>query len=508
VVIFGITGDLAHRKLLPALYDLACHEVLPARLAIVGVGRKELSVEEFRALTTAAVGDFFGEGATTRACAAPIVQAQYLRGEFDDPAAYRALGELLERLDGEHSLMGNRLFYLSTPPSLYATVIEQLGKSKLSRRGADVPGSRGGKEHGWVRIVIEKPFGNDLASAQGLNAVVRRSFSEHQVYRIDHYLAKETVQNIHVFRFANAIFEPIWNRRYVDHVQITAAETLGVEHRGGYYEQAGALRDMIQNHLLQLLTLTAMEPPVAFDADAVRDEKVKVLRAIRPIPPERVDQFAVRGQYVAGTIDGQAVPGYRAEDRVAPDSTTETFAAARFLVDNWRWQGVPFYLRTGKRLQAHVTEVAIEFKRPPHLLFRDADLPGGLPPANQLVLRIQPDEGIALRIEAKTPGQQIDVQSVELAFDYATCLHELPFSAYETLLLDCMVGEQTLFNRDDQVEEAWRVVMPILDGWKAAPSRGVAVYEAGTWGPEAADTLVAQDGHVWRHPAADTGESD
>jgi glucose-6-phosphate 1-dehydrogenase len=329
---------------------------------------------------------------------------------------------------------------------------------------------------------------------------VRSAFDERQVYRIDHYLAKETVQNILVFRFANGIFEPIWNRRYIDHVQITAAETLGVEHRGAYYEEAGALRDMIQNHLLQLLTLTAMEPPVAFSADAVRDEKAKVLHAVRPIPVERVEQFAVRGQYVQGTVDGVVVPGYRQEDRVAPDSSTETFAAIKFLIDNWRWQGVPFYVRTGKRLPRHTTEIAIQFKRPPFLLFKDTDVPSGRVPPNNLVIRVQPEEGIAMNIEAKIPGPAIRLQPVAMNFSYGSALEELPFTAYETLLLDCMVGDQTLFNRDDQVEEAWRVVSPILEAWRNAPHKGLTVYESGTWGPEAADTLAANDGHTWRRP--------
>jgi glucose-6-phosphate 1-dehydrogenase len=358
----------------------------------------------------------------------------------------------------------------------------------------------GGGSRGWSRVVVEKPFGSDLDSARALNASIATVFDEAQVYRIDHYLAKETVQNILVFRFANGIFEPVWNRRYVDHVQITAAETLGVEHRGAYYEEAGALRDMIQNHLLQLLALTAMEPPVAFSADAVRDEKVKVLRAIRPIPVERAHLSAVRGQYVAGRIGGEEVTGYRQEDRVAADSATETFAAVKFLVDTWRWQGVPFYLRTGKRLPRHVTEIAIQFKRPPSLLFKDLDMPGGRVPANVLVLRIQPEEGISLGIEAKTPGSAIDVQTVAMDFSYGSTLNELPFSAYETLLVDCMAGDQTLFNRDDQVEEAWRVVAPLLEAWERPGSRAVMVYEAGTWGPEASDTLVAEGGHVWRRP--------
>ena len=337
---------------------------------------------------------------------------------------------------------------------------------------------------------------------------MRGVFDERQVYRIDHYLAKETVQNILVFRFANGIFEPIWNRRYIDHVQITAAETLGVEHRGAYYEEAGALRDMIQNHLLQLLTMTAMEPPVAFDADAVRDEKAKVLHAVRPIPVERVDQFAVRGQYVEGTVGGEVVPGYRQEERVAPDSSTETFAAVKFLIDNWRWQGVPFYVRTGKRLPRHVTEIAITFKRPPYLLFREVRHPrragAGQRPHHAAAARGGPRP----EHRGQDPGPTIRLQPVAMNFSYGSALEELPFTAYETLLLDCMVGDQTLFNRDDQVEEAWRVVSPILEAWHSVPDRGVMIYEAGTWGPEAADTLVASDGHVWRRPAEERRPSD
>jgi glucose-6-phosphate 1-dehydrogenase len=503
VVLFGVTGDLAHRKLLPALYDLACHGVLPPALTLVGYGRKPLTDADMRALGESAVDDFFGSGAgVSQSCTSLFERARYVTGEFDDPDGYQRLGEVLDDLDLDRGAAGNRIFYLSTPPSLFPVIVEGLGAAGLQRGGL-----RGAAGHtppdearGWVRVVVEKPFGSDLASARELNAAIGVVFGEQQVYRIDHYLAKETVQNILVFRFANGIFEPLWNRRYIDHVQITAAETLGVEHRGAYYEEAGALRDMIQNHLLQLLTLVAMEPPVAFSGDAVRDEKVKVLRAIRPISPERADLSAVRGQYVAGTVAGEAVAGYRQEERVAPDSGTETFAAVKFLIDNWRWQGVPFYVRTGKRLPAKVSEIAIEFKRPPHLLIRDADMPGGRPPANVLVMRIQPDEGLSLFIGAKTPGPGIDLQRVEMDFDYGTTLAELPFSAYETLLLDCMLGDQTLFNRDDQVDEAWRVVAPVLDAWKSTSVPGVMIYEAGTWGPEAADTLVAQDGRVWRRP--------
>ena len=500
VVLFGVTGDLASRKLIPALYDLACHNVLPRGFSLVGYGRKPMTGQEMRALSSEAIDSFFGAGtAETRTCNDVLNDVHYVQGEFHDPEGYQRLADTLTKLDQDNHT-GNRIFYLATPPSLFPVIIERLGAAGLNKGG--VPGTQAehGDNPGWVRVVIEKPFGSDLESALSLNAAVRSVFDERQVYRIDHYLAKETVQNILVFRFANGIFEPIWNRRYIDHVQITAAETLGVEHRGAYYEEAGALRDMIQNHLLQLLTMTAMEPPVAFDADAVRDEKAKVLHAVRPIPVERVDQYAVRGQYVQGDIDGAAVPGYRQEDRVAPDSSTETFAAVKFLIDNWRWQGVPFYVRTGKRLPHHVTEIAIQFKRPPYLLFREVDIPGGRVPPNDLIMRIQPEEGLALNIEAKVPGPEIRLQPVTMNFSYGSGLEELPFSAYETLLLDCMVGDQTLFNRDDQVEEAWRVVNPILEAWHNAPDQSVMIYEAGTWGPEAADTLVANDGHVWRRP--------
>lgn len=494
LTIFGATGDLTHRKLMPALYDLACQGVLPDTFTIVGYGRQALSDDEFRDALQQAVDDHYGsETVDTALCLRILHAPRYVQGQFDDPEGYARLAKVLDEVDAK--VQGNRIFYVATPPSLFSVIIEQLGKAGLGRRGTDTATA----DRGFTRIVIEKPFGHDLESAAQLNRAVQSVFDEKQVYRIDHYLAKETVQNILVFRFANGIFEPIWNRRYIDHVQITAAETLGVEHRGAYYEEAGALRDMIQNHLLQLVALTAMEPPVAFSADAVRDEKVKVLRAVRPIPPARVDQFAARGQYVAGVVDGQAVAGYRQEDRVAADSITETYAAVKLLIDNWRWQGVPFYVRTGKRLPKRVTEIAIQFHRPPFLLFRDAGGSGGgqLEP-NRIVMRIQPDEGISLLFQAKRPGQQVALEPVNMDFAYGGTLSELPFSAYETLLLDCMEGDPTLFNRDDQVETAWRVLAPILAAWKRRPSRGIPVYEAGSWGPEAADRLVARDGHRWR----------
>jgi glucose-6-phosphate 1-dehydrogenase len=491
LVVFGATGDLTHRKLIPALYDLACHGVLSDDFTIVGYGRQPLDDESFRAAMQQSIDDHYGEEVVdSRMCRRILGSPRYVQGAFDDPEGYERLAKVVSKLDAK--TQGNRIFYLATPPSVFPVIIDRLGAAGLGRR------ETANAETGWTRIVIEKPFGHDLDSAAELNDCVRRAFDERQVYRIDHYLAKETVQNILVFRFANGIFEPIWNRRYIDFVQITAAETLGVEHRGAYYEEAGALRDMIQNHLLQLLTLTAMEPPVAFSADTVRDEKVKVMRAVRVIEEEKVDHYAVRGQYVAGVIDGEAVPGYREEERVDPQSGTETFAAVKFLVDNWRWEGVPFYVRTGKRLPRQVTEIAVQFRRPPFLLFRGDGIGSDHMAPNMLVMRIQPDEGISLRFQAKRPGQEAGLQPVDMDFRYGSTLNELPFSAYETLILDCMEGDPTLFNRDDQVEAAWRVCAPILNAWESRPPRGVPIYEAGSWGPEAADNLVARDGHRWR----------
>ena len=361
LVIFGVTGDLAHRKLMPALYDLGCHGVLPFGTTIVGYGRQALTDEELRALLQGSIDDHYGaEAIDGSLCERILVTPRYVQGQFDDPAGYARLAAVLEELDAGGGTRGNRMFYLATPPSQFGPIVEQLGASGLARKGAfDAESARGGPAVGWTRVVIEKPFGRDLASARALNREIAEVFDERQVYRIDHYLAKETVQNLLVLRFANGIFEPVWNRRYVDFVEITAAETLGVEHRGPYYEEAGALRDMITPHLIQLFSLVAMEPPVAFDADAVRDEKLKVLRAVRPVPHNLVARCAVRAQYVQGVVDGENVPAYRAEERVAADSHTETYAAVKLLVDNWRWQGVPFYLRTGKRLAHRVTEIAL-----------------------------------------------------------------------------------------------------------------------------------------------------
>jgi glucose-6-phosphate 1-dehydrogenase len=502
LVMFGVTGDLAHRKLIPALYDLGCHGILPFGTTLVGYGRQEMTDEQFRDLMQQAIDDHYGaEVVDGSMCERILANPRYIHGQFDDPEGYKRLGAALDELDDKGS-RGNRMFYLATPPSQFPVIVEQLGAAGLARRGAfdgDHAGVDGARP-GWTRVVIEKPFGRDLETAHDLDRVIGQVFDERQVYRIDHYLAKETVQNLLVLRFANGIFEPVWNRRYVDFVEITAAETLGVEHRGPYYEEAGALRDMITPHLIQLFTLVAMEPPAAFDADAVRDEKMKVLRAVRPIPPRSVHDWAVRAQYVAGRMDGERVPGYRQEERVAPDSHTETYAALKLLVDNWRWQGVPFYLRTGKRMARRVTEIAVHFKRPPVLLFQDAMAGGGLQP-NVLVMHVQPDEGFSLSIESKLPGHAIALQPVAMDFRYGTTLHELPFSAYETVLVDAMEGDMTLFTRGDQAEEAWRIVGPVLEAWARPPERDLPIYEAGTWGPEAADALIARDGHSWRRPS-------
>lgn len=501
LVMFGVTGDLAHRKLIPALYDLGCHGVLPFGTTLVGYGRHEMDDGRFRDLMRKAIDDHYGEEVVDGSlCDRLLLSPRYVQGEFDDPEGFKRLAGVLGELDSQGA-RGNRMFYLATPPSQFDVLIKQLGDSGLARRGA-VFGNRAaddGGRMGWTRVVIEKPFGRDLQTARELDKAIAQVLDEQQVYRIDHYLAKETVQNLLVLRFANGIFEPVWNRRYVDFVEITAAETLGVEHRGPYYEEAGALRDMITPHLIQLFSLVAMEPPVAFDADAVRDEKMKVLRAVRPIPALSVGDWAVRAQYVRGRVDGEDVAGYREEERVAPDSYTETYAALKLVIDNWRWQGVPFYLRTGKRMARRVTEIAIHFKRPPVLLFKAAEASGG-PQPNVLVLRVQPDEGFSLSIESKRPGHAVALQPVAMDYSYGTTLHELPFSAYETVLVDAMEGDMTLFTRGDQAEEAWRIVGPVLDAWAKRPERDISIYEAGTWGPEAADALIARDGHSWRHP--------
>ena len=516
MVIFGASGDLANRKLLPAIYRLSQQRLLPPNFVILGYARSPLSDDELR------------QRARTSMLANPEVEFQsadwdlfaprlyYLAGEYDDAEGFQRLRDRMMMLEEQWNIGGNRLFYLSTPPSVYEPVITCLGDAGLVE-----PASR----QSWTRVVIEKPFGSDLQSAHKLNDHVLSVFNEEQVYRIDHYLGKETVQNVLVFRFANGIFEPIWNRNYVDNVQITVAESIGVEGRGGYYEKSGALRDMMQNHLLQLVSLTAMEPPIAFDAKAVRDQKVNLLQAIRPMRPEEVPDYVVRAQYGAGTAATRPVPSYLDENGVASDSTTETYVAWRLEIDNWRWQGVPFYLRTGKALPRKASEISVTFRRAPHLLFDSAEgfdnatgqddsgvrattqglrLNGDSLSRNVLTMRIQPDEGITLKTLAKRPGPSVNLTPVNLEFTYGHSFGEPP-DAYQRLLLDVVLGDSTLFTRRDEVELAWQRITQVLDGWRMQeelsengrrPFR-LPHYPAGTWGPKEADTLLEKEGQHW-----------
>ncbi len=488
LVIFGASGDLTKRKLIPALFNLMRNGLLPDRWYVVGLGRSTMDDNEFRKIARESLNRFSQSGSVSPSDLGEFEKRlYYLAGDSEDPGYYLRLKERLIRLDKEQGVEGNRLFYLATPPSLYAGIIKHLGSADLNR-----PTGRSR----WSRIIIEKPFGTDLASARALNQEVLQSFREGQVYRIDHYLGKETVQNILFFRFANAIFEPIWNRRYIDHVQITVAESIGIEHRAGYYEQTGALRDMFPNHLLQLLSLVAMEPPATFEADAVRDEKVKVLKAVRSIPPEKIVQFAVRGQYGPGVVNGQQVVGYRREPGVKPDSGTETFVALKLYINNWRWEGVPFYLRSGKRLLKRVAEIAVEFKRVPHLLFKPL-ISEDIQP-NTLVFRIQPDEGISTKFQAKHPGPKLCMDTVTMDFSYQGSFKVVSPEAYERLLLDCLAGDQILFSRRDWVEHSWSVIAPALEQWQKAPEPSFPNYQAGSWGPGEADELIEQDGRRWR----------
>jgi glucose-6-phosphate 1-dehydrogenase len=488
MVVFGAGGDLTRRKLVPALVNLRRGGLLADGTRVIAMTRPGVEEMGFRAKLLDDASGFLDPGLSPDERGWLDSHLSLIFGNLDDAATYEHLRAELDRL-----ALGHALFYMAVPPTLFGPIAKGLGAAGLNQ--GTVPGSN---EAAWRRIVVEKPFGRDVATAKALNQELASAFSEPQIYRIDHYLGKETVQNLMVFRFANGIFEPVWNRRYIDHVQITVAEAVGVEGRGGYYETAGALRDMVQNHLFQLLALTAMEPPNSFEPDRVRDERVKVLRAIRPFTPDAVARDVVRGQYVAGEVDGAPAVGYRDEPTVDRRSATETYVALKLLIDNWRWADVPFYLRTGKRLPRRVSEIAIRFKSPPLLLFRDAACAEQVVP-NTLIVRIQPDEGIALRFLAKVPGPDLSVGLVRMEFKYADYFGAKPSTGYETLLYDVMTGDPSLFHRADMVETGWDVVDPILEAWTRLPD-GVDIYRASSWGPASAQALMARDGREWRTP--------
>ncbi len=488
LTIFGAGGDLTWRKLMPALYNLYLDHWLPDRIAIQGIDVKPMRDDEYRQHLRNGVDQFSRQGKSDEAAWNEFAtHVSYLPADFTSPDMYEQLAQRLAAHDQAWNIAAQHVFYQATPPQLVEPIVQQLNHAQLCRN------------RDRARIVLEKPFGHDLVSARTLNRMLGGIFDEAQIYRIDHYLGKETVQNILAFRFANALFEPLWDRRYIDHVQITVAERIGVEHRGGYYDGAGALRDMIQNHLMQILCLIAMEPPVSFQDQEIRNKKVDVLHAIRRIAPEQVSHYAVRGQYAAGWIEGQQAGAYRAEPGVAPDSATETFAAVKLFVDNWRWQDVPFYLRTGKRLPARASEVAIQFRPVPHQSFPASAVIDWHP--NRLLLHIQPEEGISLRFQAKSPGLMMRLNPVEMQFHYRDVFKDTPPTAYEALLLDVMLGDATLFMRVDQVEAAWEVITPILDAWGAVTPIDFPNYASGTWGPEAAEVLIARDGRSWLMPA-------
>ncbi|MEA3301639.1 MAG: glucose-6-phosphate dehydrogenase [Pseudomonadota bacterium] len=490
IVIFGAAGDLTKRKLLPALFNLASQKLLSSKFAMVGIDRVEMDSDAYRQTLSGEVNSFVGEGFEQELWDRNIGKAYYMPGDFRNAESYQQLKAFLLEVDREQDAPGNYLFYLATPPSFFGVIATELGKAGLSQESDDQ----------WRRIIIEKPFGRDLESARELNSTLHQSFAEHQIYRIDHYLGKETVQNIMAYRFGNGTVEPIWNHRYIDYVQITVAESLGVEDRASYYEEAGALRDMIVNHLLAVLSVVGMEPPNSFDADAIRDEQIKVLKAIQPFDPKQVLSETVRGQYDEGVSDsGDPAPAYRDEAGIADGSSTETFVAMKLMIDSWRWAGVPFYLRTGKRMPGRYSEVIVQYKHAPNMMFRGAlERSKDIGP-NHLVLRIQPNEGISMEFNAKVPGTVFNVSRVCMDFDYEDYFDESnTASGYETLIYDCLCGDATLFKRADNIEVCWELVQPILDVWKALPPRSFPNYASGSWGPQAADELLARDGNEWR----------
>jgi glucose-6-phosphate 1-dehydrogenase len=486
MVIFGASGDLTKRKLIPALLNLATAKLLPEQFAIIGFASNDFTTETFRNQLSEDIKQFASCPITPEMWNWFLNRLYYVRGDFQDPEAFKALKSQIAAVEKTHNVPGNHFYYLAVAPRFFGEVVRQLGVAGLAQE-------TNGR---WARVIIEKPFGRDLDSARDLNREIKQILEERQIYRIDHYLGKETVQNIIIFRFGNGIFEPIWNRRYIDHVQITASETVGVERRGGYYDTAGALRDMVPNHLFQLVSLTAMEPPISFHADAVRDEQAKALHAVQIPTPEEVLTMAVRGQYGEGLIGDEHLAAYRSEDNVAPDSNTETFAGLKLRIDNWRWADVPFYLRTGKRMAKRTTEIAIQFKRAPFQLFRDTSVE--YLETNRLVLYIQPEEGLSLRFGAKIPGPIMHMGGVEMKFNYVDYFGRTPSTGYERLIYDCMLGDATLFQRADMVEAGWSVITPVLDVWKALPPRSFPNYPSGAWGPKEADDLLARDGRSWR----------
>ena len=493
MVIFGASGDLTKRKLLPALANLAREGLLSQQFAIVGFAFEQLNTESFRAQLSEDIKQFGAQSIDGSLWQWFMERTYYVQGDFKDAAAYQRLKSQIAEADKKHGTQGNLFHYLAVSPVFFSEIVRQLGQIGLTKE----------ENSHWTRVIVEKPFGHDLESAKQLNKDLKQILTEKQIYRIDHYLGKETVQNLMVFRFANSMIEPLWNRTYIDHVQITAAESVGVEHRGGFYETAGALKDMVPNHLFQLLTLTAMEPPISFEADAVRDKQAEILHALQIPTPEEVLRNMVRGQYGEGTENGERVPGYRDEPNVAPDSNTETFVALKLKIDNWRWGDVPFYLRTGKRLCTRVTEIAIHFRRTPFMLFRKTPIKDPRP--NRLVIHIQPDEGISWRFAAKVPGSVMKLGLVNMDFDYARDFGTSHSTGYERLLYDCMLGDATLFQRADMVEAGWAAIEPVIDVWKALPARGFPNYPAGSWGPKEADELMERDGREWRRIAGDEG---